>query len=435
MQRSSSAVAVDSPTVTADTDAAYNGKACSLRPHHLPSALTSTNDFSSLPIDHVPTEVNLAVAGPATLINRSSLTEDVKPTKSGPASGQSLLTAISTAANSNKPTAKGDEDRAGCDSSSSTSSEAYNSEDEHPGPNHSRIEIPVRTLREREQDFADKLHSKGLRIVDMRPDGNCLFRALAHVVWNDAERHTVMRARIMQKLLRDRDYFSQFVAEDFARYVRRKSRDGVHGNHLELQAAAELFGRHIEVYSYSAAPTAVIECMWSNTHMHSYSTPIRLSFHRGCHYNAVVASNDSNLQKFAPPVEDHAAWRQSTNVHATEDELERAVFALSLVEATRGDSAAGSSSSTASMIPSAVLALVNLGYSEELANEAYRVAGHGGLVEMVRYITSVVLSNHSTPSTASSSFRQTSRRSSLSVRPSGSREGSGSGSNISSLKD
>lgn len=361
--------------------------------------------------------------------------EENKTSRGNIAISHDVSSASSTMKNIREYSAGGEDDRVACDSSSTSSGEAYNSEDEHPGPEQNRVEIPIRTLREREQDFADKLRAKGLRIVDMRPDGNCLFRALAHVVWNDAERHNGMRACIMQKLVRDRDYFSQFVAEDFARYVRRKSRDGVHGNHLELQAAAELFGRHIEVYSYSPDPTAVIECMWSNANIHSMPNPIRVSFHRGCHYNAVVSATDSKVQKFAPPVQDHAAWRQTTDTVATEDELERAVLALSLVEATRGDSAAGSSSSSASMIPSAVLALVNLGYSEELANEAYHIAGHGGLAEMVRYLTSGVLPNHTVTPASSTGLEQSEWRSPSLYRPSASRGGSTSGANISSRKE
>lgn len=385
-------------------------------------------------------------------------------------------------------------------SSSSNSTEADNSEDEHTPPSE-RLrgpEIPLRTLREREQEFSGLMREKGLRIVDMRPDGNCLFRSLAHVVFSDAERHGLCRARIMQYLVEERDYFSQFVAEDFARYVRRKSRDGTHGNHLELQAAAELFGRRIEVYSYASTPSSIHEPWVSsgsrnnavhgaNTnqaaaayasyftdpyhlhdhhhedhhpddHHHPYQhallfdelddEPIRLSFHRGCHYNAIVPivpnaktapgqravkaastsaasatscasasgssssatgagpgtgmhtspynSNFSNIAgssssgEVAARTSDAEAWSA-----ATEEEVERAVMALSLVEATRGGASSGSGSSGAEagdssmMIPSSVLALVNSGYSEEVATEAYRVAGRAGLAGMVRYLTAV----------------------------------------------
>lgn len=314
------------------------------------------------------------------------------------AAGSASVSTAPTSCSSSTPVVTADDER-GSDSGSSAATEAYNSEDEHPGPSSSdraQVEMPVRTLREREAHFSSLLAGRNLRIMEMRPDGNCLFRALAHVVWNDAEHHQTLRARIMQYLVQERDYFSQFVAEDFMRYVRRKSRDGTHGNHLELQAAAELFGRPIEVFSYGDTPDTIVDPFANTAEPDAAPVePIRLSFHRGSHYNAVVPISPP-LDKHAKPARPTPAqsaandWRFTADARATENEMERVVMALSLVEATRGESAAGSSSSasTAAMVPSVVLALVNLGYPEEQANEAYRVAGQEGLPAMVRYITS-----------------------------------------------
>lgn len=287
---------------------------------------------------------------------------------------------------------------------STTSTEAYNSEDEHADAKATAAaaqpEIPMRTLRERETEFVTMLSSKGLRIIEMRADGNCLFRALAHCVWGDAERHTSLRASVMQYLVQEADYFSQFVAEDFRRYVCRKRREGVHGNHLELQAASELFGRPIEVYSYSATPATIIDPYDSPTVPTREVEPIRLSFHRGSHYNAVQpitgphnkadqkrAAADASAAAAAVAAIDEADWLAAADARATEDEIERAVMALSLIEATRGDSAPGSSSSASAAVPSSVLALINSGYSEEQAMQAYRVVGNGGLADMIRFLT------------------------------------------------
>lgn len=251
-------------------------------------------------------------------------------------------------------------------------------------------DVPMRSLRERERIFASQLLSRGLRIVDIRADGNCLFRALAYAVWGDEELHVPLRAKVIDYLVQERDYFSQFVAEDFARYVRRKSRDGTHGNHLELQAAAELFGKPIEVYSYGPTPATIIDS-WGTPADGSARPPepVRLSFHRGSHYNAVEPVGAAGGKRASQAKRDaDLQWRAAVDACATQDEMERAVLALSLVEASRGESAAGSSaSSSASTMPSTVLALIHSGYTEERAKEAYRVAGHGGLAEMVRFLT------------------------------------------------
>ena len=51
--------------------------------------------------------------------------------------------------------------------------------------------------------------------------------------------------------MKNADYYSQYVTEDFATYVARKRMDDCHGNHVEMQALSEMYNRNIEVYVYS----------------------------------------------------------------------------------------------------------------------------------------------------------------------------------------
>ncbi|XP_055833355.1 OVARIAN TUMOR DOMAIN-containing deubiquitinating enzyme 6-like isoform X2 [Solanum dulcamara] len=82
---------------------------------------------------------------------------------------------------------------------------------------------------------------------------------------------------------RERDHFSQFITEGFTSYCKRKRRDKVYGNNVEIQALSEMYNRPIHIYSYSTEPI--------NTFHGSYNTdspPVRLSFHHGNHYNSLV---------------------------------------------------------------------------------------------------------------------------------------------------
>lgn len=45
----------------------------------------------------------------------------------------------------------------------------------------------------------------GFRFVEMRPDGNYRFHALAYALLGDAEAHGVWRARIMKYLVDERN--------------------------------------------------------------------------------------------------------------------------------------------------------------------------------------------------------------------------------------
>lgn len=84
----------------------------------------------------------------------------------------------------------------------------------------------------------------------------------------------------------DRAHFRNFVAgEDFDEYLARKRLDGVHANHTEIQAISELYNRSVEVFvpDNGAEPINIFHTEYKNA-----DAPIRLSYHDGNHYNAVI---------------------------------------------------------------------------------------------------------------------------------------------------
>ncbi|GJN03013.1 hypothetical protein PR202_ga20410 [Eleusine coracana subsp. coracana] len=157
--------------------------------------------------------------------------------------------------------------------------EGYNSADEQ-GPCYASSYDDS----ERERMFEHDLRRvKGLEIRKMAEDGNCLFRAVADQVYGDAEAYDMARQMCVDYMERERDHFSQFITEGFTSYCKRKRRDKVYGNNVEIQAFAEMYNRPIHIYSYSTDPINIFQG--------SYNTdvpPIRLSYHHGNHYNSVV---------------------------------------------------------------------------------------------------------------------------------------------------
>ena len=80
----------------------------------------------------------------------------------------------------------------------------------------------------------------------------CCVVVLADQVYGDQEMHQDLRQQCMDYMMKNRDYFSHYVTEDFTAYVNRKRSEHCHGNHLEIQAMSEMFNRAIQVYHYSA---------------------------------------------------------------------------------------------------------------------------------------------------------------------------------------
>ncbi|KMT04910.1 hypothetical protein BVRB_7g170770 [Beta vulgaris subsp. vulgaris] len=158
-------------------------------------------------------------------------------------------------------------------------SEGYNSADEQT----STFGSSYYDLERERQFEIDIRRAKGLEVKRMLEDGNCLFRAVADQVYGDSDAYDLTRHMCIDYMERERDHFSQFITEGFTSYCKRKRRDKVYGNNVEIQALSEMYNRPIHIYSYSTEPINIFHG--------NYDTdlpPIRLSYHHGNHYNSLV---------------------------------------------------------------------------------------------------------------------------------------------------
>ncbi|KAL8501117.1 hypothetical protein ACS0TY_020617 [Phlomoides rotata] len=137
---------------------------------------------------------------------------------------------------------------------------------------------------EREHQFEVELRRvKGLEVRKMLEDGNCLFRAVADQVYGDSELYDLVRQMCIDYMERESDHFSQFLTEGFTSYCKRKRRDKVYGNNMEIQALSEMYNRPIHIYSYSTEPINIFHGSYNTD-----TPPIRLSYHHRNHYNSLV---------------------------------------------------------------------------------------------------------------------------------------------------
>ncbi|KAI4798227.1 hypothetical protein KUCAC02_022185, partial [Chaenocephalus aceratus] len=101
---------------------------------------------------------------------------------------------------------------------------------------------------------------KGFVIKKMKEDGACLFRAVDPTcrvqLIRCMETRTCMKwsGNCMDYLMKNADYFSNYVTEDFTTYINRKRKNNCHGNHIEMQAMAEMYNRPVEVYQDGTEP-------------------------------------------------------------------------------------------------------------------------------------------------------------------------------------
>lgn len=125
--------------------------------------------------------------------------------------------------------------------------------------------------------------------------------------------------------MKNADYFSNYVTEDFTTYINRKRKNNCHGNHIEMQAMAEMYNRPVEVYQYGTgesrrpgtrgiprpppprltmpaplflflSPSFATEPINTFHGIHQNNDePIRVSYHRNIHYNSVVNPNKATI--------------------------------------------------------------------------------------------------------------------------------------------
>ncbi|CAI5447446.1 unnamed protein product [Caenorhabditis angaria] len=187
------------------------------------------------------------------------------------------------------------------DSASTSGGGGVNSDDEYD-------DLEAASNDQIEKEFAERLAARGLIIKEMIGDGACMFRAIAEQVYGDQEMHSQIRHLCMNYMAKNRDYFQDFITEDFDSYIERKRDEAVHGNHLELQAISELFARPVEIYQYSDEPISTLlprglspkpspdQAGPSQSDVQNApNAPIRLSYHGAVHYNAILDPNKATI--------------------------------------------------------------------------------------------------------------------------------------------
>lgn len=204
-------------------------------------------------------------------------------------------------------------------------------------------------------------------------DGNCLFRSVSIQLFGDESWHDRVRADCVDFMRKDSRHFESFVAEPFARYVDRMAHSGVFGDHVEIQAMAELYGRPVVVYStdvdedgededelYTATTTERKRVKTLNIFHATYlptaagaaastttttttpteAAPLRLCYRGKNHYDAVVdpltptvgvgLGLDASFQPGMADADLIRAARQQTDLDATQEALESSIAQSSI---------------------------------------------------------------------------------------------------------
>ncbi|XP_071706249.1 OVARIAN TUMOR DOMAIN-containing deubiquitinating enzyme 12-like [Rutidosis leptorrhynchoides] len=138
------------------------------------------------------------------------------------------------------------------------------------------------------QRLLDRLQLYQLVESKVLGDGNCQFRALSDQVYRSAEHHQFVRQQIVDQLELHADIYEGYVPMVYSDYLKNMAKAGEWGDHVTLQAAADLYGIKIFVIT-SFKDTCYIEIVPS---VQRSNRVILLSFWAEVHYNSIYPVED-----------------------------------------------------------------------------------------------------------------------------------------------
>lgn len=136
----------------------------------------------------------------------------------------------------------------------------------------------------------------GLSTVHMVADGNCMFRAVAHLQYGYADLHMIVREECVKHMRINSDYYRSLLFLDemeFETYLDEMSGDQVWGGYPELVAVQEVYDRPVLLFNArSRQPMVPMQVSTMDDSIDNSIVPFMLVYsgsedHLDGHYNAV----------------------------------------------------------------------------------------------------------------------------------------------------
>ncbi|KAJ0084317.1 hypothetical protein Patl1_30634 [Pistacia atlantica] len=160
-----------------------------------------------------------------------------------------------------------------------------------PVPHVPRINGEIPSIDEATLDhqrLLERLEVYDLVERKVQGDGNCQFRALSDQIYRTPEHHEFVRQQVVNQLKSHLEIYEGYVPMAYGDYLEKMSKSGEWGDHVTLQAAADLYGVKIFVIT-SFKDTCYIEIL---PNVDRSNRVIYLSFWAEVHYNSICPPED-----------------------------------------------------------------------------------------------------------------------------------------------
>ena len=147
-------------------------------------------------------------------------------------------------------------------------------------------------------------------LIDEEPDGNCLFRTFARILYNNPEKHFLVRTNICLYLLNNNNEWANFIdntlSDDYD-YISKMMEDYTWGGHIEIMGFRNLYGCIIVIHDppnppITENPNNIIENTLSiddiNNGKRLLENKILHIFRKNNHYQTLKFDNSDYTKKF-----------------------------------------------------------------------------------------------------------------------------------------
>jgi len=153
-------------------------------------------------------------------------------------------------------------------------------------------------LRQASKQFYSFLQGNGFSVHKIRMDGNCLFRSISHQLTDTDEHYAAYRELAVNQLKCNEDIYKDFVDESFdggfSSYVKRMSKSGVWGGHLELMALSKVLSVKFCIIIDTE------ETVWVDMNSDQEVQTLHLAYHRRrFHYFSIKRSMQSSQSEIS----------------------------------------------------------------------------------------------------------------------------------------
>ncbi|KAF5471840.1 hypothetical protein F2P56_008606 [Juglans regia] len=166
-----------------------------------------------------------------------------------------------------------------------------------PIPHVPRIngEIPsIDEVTSDHQRLLDRLQMYDFVEHKVQGDGNCQFRALSDQLYSTPDNHQFVRQQVVNQLRSHPEIYGGYVPMEYGDYSEKMSESGEWGDHVTLQAAADLYGVNIFLIT-SFKDTCCIEIL---SNFQKPNRVIFLSFWAEVHYNSIYPQEGASSNEF-----------------------------------------------------------------------------------------------------------------------------------------